>query len=495
MVQGIPEIKIVDSEGFGFTIPDDENIWGVCVETNKGTPNEVTMVQSPSVALREFKVDLRPFWGVGGQGCKVVRVTAGTPSKASQTYVDTNTPTPTDLFTLTAKQPGTYDIIVSLAPHQTAGYNLTIREEFMPVEHYLGVETIEALVNRVNSDSQIVDAEWIDENEPAAEKTVEVVSSQKLGEEGSAGTNGTVDTGEGVQEANPGKLAEGDAAGAHATGLALLAQHDINGVFCLSEYPAVQNEYSYHADVMSRPEENKWRYAVIGADPTLTDKASLRSRANAYDNENVLFVGQGLIDKNGREYPPREATIAVAGKRSALWYGDAIWGGGTKKLLGRRNDNFFVDVMPLPGDPTKASLSTLNENGVITFVKDFDGVRIREGVTTVRPNSITGQSEEIVVSVVRHAKREMYKAAFDMLGKNITPSFKTDLEEHIKSALEKMKNEDNTLIDIPEEQLQAYEVSASIYPRENQREGKVEIEAAITPVHAARQIHANVVIL
>jgi hypothetical protein len=82
-----------------------------------------------------------------------------------------------------------------------------------------------------------------------------------------------------------------------------------------------------------------------------------------------------------------------------------------------------------------------------------------------------------------------------MLGQNITDTFKTDLEEHIKSGLEKMKTEDQSIIDIADSGLSAYTVSVSLIPRTVQKQGKVTVNVSVTPVHAAREIDATVVVM
>jgi len=75
-----------------------------------------------------------------------------------------------------------------------------------------------------------------------------------------------------------------------------------------------------------------------------------------------------------------------------------------------------------------------NEKGVITFTKELDGVRIKEGVTTVQPDNLEMQSQESVVSIVIHAMEVIYKYAKQMIGRGMTNTFKTDIEQFISKA-------------------------------------------------------------
>lgn len=492
MVQGIPTIQVDTSNAYAASQPASDRIWATCIETTKGPVLKPTFVQTPQELYKLFKYRIDGFWGVGGQGLYIVRVTKGEATASTKTIMSTDT-TPKELCIFTAKDVGSYAIYITLQESVGGGYNLIVEEDGFTTEYYAGVASIEQLCDRINSDSEIIKAEF------KAEGTPVTFARQILGEgaNGTRGVDGTFQNGGGT---NPdGSLTnEGDAVAAHRRGLALLEDYDINGVFCLSPFTEVQVEYAIHAKEMSKPTSNKWRYAVVGGKLS-EDKQAKIATAAVYNDQNVLYVGQGLIDKDGVEYEPYQATMAVAGKRSQLPYGETIWGGDPRKRLGIGNSQFFVDVIPLehsPGYPyTKQDIKDLNEHGVITFMKSFDGVRITEGVTTVQPDNEEGEDEEAVVSIVRHAAKLAYDAAFEMLGKQITPSFKTDLEEHIKSYLSEMKYTDNTLVDVPEEGLEAYRVEATILPAPDRKLGKVRVALYITPVHAAREIKINLMVL
>lgn len=494
MVEGYPEIVVKQTYGYGLSVPASDQIWGICVESTKGEPFVPVFVQTPNQCYQDFKVRLDGFWGVGGQGLYIVRVTSGSPAAAVHSLKDTAA-TPATVLTLTAKKKGSYDITINASDNASGGFNLTLEEAGLPKEQYFGVATFAEMAERLNAESNMVTAVSASEGNSHFAVVTNVVLGEGAGN--TAGSDGTTKTGA-ATPADLGELATADAPAAHRAGLAKLEDYDIAGVFSISKLETVQDEYVVHAESMSAADVHKWRYASVGAAAADDSKAKILLRTQDYDSENVLFVGQGLVDRNNVQYAPYEATMAIAGKRSGTWYGNTIWGGDTEKRLGIKEEQFFVDILPMVSSTTtttNADRREYNEKGVITFTKDFDGVRIREGVTSVQPGNVLEEDEEAVVSIVRKVKKVIYNAAFQMLGKNITPSYKTDLEEHIKSALEEMKNQDKTIIDLPEEQLKAYTVVATVVPRSSQRLGKVIIDASVTPVHAARSIQANVVIL
>ena len=493
MVQGIPEITITHDYNAMIGQPDTDRIWGVCVECTKGAPFEPTFVQSAAQMFQKYKMRLDGFWGVGGQGLIVTRVTSGTPVAAKHLLKD-NSATPNTLLEIEAKEVGSYPIFISFAKDLNGKYNLTIEEAGFPTEYYLGIATIANLKNRVNSDSRIVNANG------GAEPVGDIVAITRTqlgsGSGNTAGSDGKTKTGT-DEPTDFGELLEADATEAHRLGLSKIEYTKLNGVFTISPILTVQAEYAVHAQTMSSSTVNRWRYAIIGAPPE-SSKSDMLSAAAGYNHERVLYVGQGLVDRTGREYAPHEATVAVAGKRSQLWYGRAISGGALVKRLGIGDSQFFVDVMPMVDSETlttNADLRDYNENGVITFEKNVDGIRIREGVTTVQPTNTEAEDEEAIVSILSHALQIIYDASFEMLGENITPSFKTDLEEHIKSKLEIMRSTDKTLIDDPDEGIEPYSIEVSIVPRSNQRLGRVTVAGHITPVHAARKIPINVSVL
>ena len=81
-----------------------------------------------------------------------------------------------------------------------------------------------------------------------------------------------------------------------------------------------------------------------------------------------------------------------------------------------------------------------------------------------------------------------------MLGENISNTFNKDLEASLSVALDTMRSE-GALIDVPKDGLSAYEVNVQVTPRVMQRKGRVIVDIAITPVHAARTINARIVVM
>ena len=489
MVIGKPIVSVTSIPGYGPATPGNEQIWGLCVESTKGPSFTPTLVQSEDEEYALFKTRTQGFWRVNGQGMLMVRVTAGTPVAAIHILKD-NATTGVSAITLTALQEGSYPIQINASNNGTTN-NLIIEEDGFPPEYYLNVPTMAELVTRINNDSQIVSAELEAEGSGLLATVVDATLGSGAGN--TAGSDGTVDSG-----STTGELAEADAPAAHRQGLVLMENYIIRGAFTVSPYADVHDEYAIHAKAMSQADKCQWRYAVVGVTDEETSKSEIIDRVNAsYDDEHILFVGQGLVDKNGVEYAPYQSTVAIAGKRSALPYGQSIWGGAAKKLLGKGDDQFFVDVLPMVSAETvtkDSDIKSYNENGVITFRKDPDGIRILEGVTSVSPTNVTQEDEEAVVSIVDHAKYIIYDVCFKMSGENLVPSYKTTLEQSIQSALEVMKNTDKTIQDYSEEGIKAYTVNATIVPRANQLLGKVIVDATITPVHAAREIRANVVV-
>lgn len=497
MVMGVPRISITKKPGYGSGSEGTDRIWGICVETIKGKPFTPTLVTSPNQMYDDFKVDnINGIWGVGGQGVQVVRVTVGTPKQALHHLLDTAA-TGVNVMDLKAKTVGSYQITFSATSTPTGGNNITIREEGFSPEYYLGVQTIQELVNQINRYSRIAEATFVAEGTgrlaTVAENTVLGSGVGNI-----AGSDGDTKSGTDKPE-DKGELKniEGDreAVTAHLSGLSMLEIYDIKGVFTVSNEATVQDVYAQHALNMNTPRVNKWRYACVGATTTDDTKEKILARTAAYNNEFIIFVGQGLIayDEKGDaiEYPAYKATQAFAGKRSHLEYYEPVFGGDARKLLAYNGVGFFTDVMPMVNEntiTTEDDWEEYNEKGVITFTKELDGVRIKEGVTTVQPDNLEMQSQESVVSIVIHAMEVIYKYAKQMIGRGMTNTFKTDIEQFISQGLEEMKVKDFSLIDLPDEQLQAYTVTASMLPRASQRKGQISVSASIVPIYAAREI-------
>ncbi|MCE5226000.1 MAG: hypothetical protein LLG05_09110 [Porphyromonadaceae bacterium] len=501
MVYGIPSVRVSSKIGYVPSLPADDQMFGTVLECTKGTPNEAVLIRSPEELYQEFKTHLDAYFGVGGQALYVVRaacdstnpISGTAPTKSSQIFIDTTT-TPQTLFTLAAKQPGTYKIYVTISQNGTGGNNVIIEEEGYSSEYYIGIVGIENLTKRINRESQIVDATFTSEGNGTCKAVVRSV----LGASGTAGTDGDVKVG-----TTDGTLPTINAPTAHEKALAALEPYKLAGIFCTQvtedTTDTVHAVYVEHIDKMNTPNEHGWRFGILGA-PNGATKGEMITEASNYDRQNIAFVGQGVIDQNGTEYSPTEATQVVAGKIGATSYQETIWGGQDSKILGVDNEVYIIDALPLPGIgvnglATSEDIIEYNEKGVITFLSDLSGVRIREGITTAQNADYSEEDELAVVRIVRHAKYLVYEKAYEMLGQGMTDTFKTDLEEHIKSGLEVMKTTDLALTDIPTSGLSAYSVSVNLVPRTTSAQGKVSVSASITPIHAARTIDAQITVM
>jgi hypothetical protein len=533
MVYNVPRVRVKHTYGYVPSVPADDQIFGYVVECTKGTPGEPVLIRTPEQLYQEFKVHIDAYFGVGGQALYVSRAACtadnggAAPVKAVQFLSDTAA-TGVSVIKLVAKQPGSYQITLQVERNATSGNNIIISEDGYSSEYYIGISGIENLVNRINRESDIVDAyfavyetgvgnctnpSWVKTYDASTYTKCEgtgylatVVAGTVLGSYGTgavAGSNGTTHS----TPAYPGQLPDANAPTAHAEALASLEMYKLAGVFTTqvtsTTEATVHAVYLEHVDKMNGAEEHGWRFAVLGAASGAT-KAEILSAAASHNRETVIYVGQGVIDANEVEYTPTEAVQVVAGKIGAMPYYEPIWGGRPSKILGIDQngsiDKYIIDLVPLPGDTagtvaTREDIIEYNEKGVITFVEEIDGIRIREGLTTVQNPAETAEDELAVMRIIRHVKYLVYDLSYEMLGQNITDTFKTDLEENIKSGLEKMKSEDKSIIDIPDSGLSAYTVSVALVPRTVQKQGKVTVSVSVTPVHAAREIDATVVVM
>ena len=537
MVYNVPSVKVSHTYGYVPSIPADDQVFGYVVECTKGEPNAAVLIRSPEQLYQQFKVKLNAHFGVGGQALYVSRAAADAsnggvaPVKASQILLDDGG-TQIGVMKLVAKQKGSYEINITVQQNTTSGNNIIVEEDGFAPEYYIGINGIENLVNRINRESDIIDAyfyvcpkntptctngSWVKTYDSSTQVIKEgsglltELTSTVLGELPNggdadlyvAGSDGTV----AASPAYPGQLATANAAQAHADALGSLEIYKLAGVFGTqvteASATAVQSVYVEHVNKMNMAESHGWRFTILGA-PEGSSKANIISAAAFQNNENVVYVGQGCIDMNGTVYSPAEATQVIAGKIGATKYYEAIWGGQQSKVLGILNngvvEKYITDIVPLPGTgpgntATKEDIIEYNEAGVITFVEELDGIRIREGLTTVQNPAEAAEDELAVMRIIRHVKYLVYDKCYEMLGQNITSTFKTDLEENIKSGLEKMKSEDRSIIDIPESGLSAYNVNVQMVPRTVQKQGKVTVNVSMTPVHAAREIEATVVVM
>jgi len=307
---------------------------------------------------------------------------------------------------------------------------------------------------------------------------------------------------------------------AHAEALKALEQKEIAGIFCLKSIQYedetksapiegvgdIYQPYVDHVTKMNTPEQHGWRFAVVGADENMNMMERIKYAA-ALNNELMIFVAGGIVDTNGVEYQPRMATMAVAGKIAATKYSTAIWGGRPNKALMVNGSQFITDIIDVPGEPiyedpdaetlvitgsspaTRTEMIAYNECGCVTFLKDDDGVKITEGVTTVQERyaelGIKKEDEIAVMRIINHAKYTVYDACYSMLGENLNETFQSDLEEAIRSNLGVMGDEGA---------LSAYDVVVTVGTTTESEQGQILAEISITPIHAARIIDAKIVV-
>ena len=239
---------------------------------------------------------------------------------------------------------------------------------------------------------------------------------------------------------------------------------------------------------MNSDEVCKWRSILLGANDEDRDSVvSLVNKANALNNQYILFLGQGLI-VDGVYYPPYLATQFVAGLRAKLFYGSAIYGGQKSKQILPINSS--IQIAPLFSYQDAVVwqpdvYTELNEAGVLTFTNEYGILSLTDGVTTSQQAE---EDEEAVISILKYAQRGVHNICVNYIGRNINADLQSSLEMEISAFLETMTSEDQTLIAVEEDDLKAYEVEVVMNARSTQLVGKIYVYLKITPVHSLRQV-------
>ena len=250
----------------------------------------------------------------------------------------------------------------------------------------------------------------------------------------------------------------------------------------------------------------RWRMILLGASSDQDNYIELEDRAKVLNDQYTLFLGQGLIenyyDEDGSRkrvtIPPYKATQYIAGLRSKLFYGDAIFGGESKKEIKSAYDDGDLEIAPLyPATESKLiwepyEYEKLNEVGVLTFTTEYNQLTLTDGVTTRQDPK--EEDEEGVVSILKWAQHKVRDVCVPFIGRNITTDLQVSLESAIKAALEEMKVQDSTIISIANEGINAYEIEVVTNPRKLQLVGKIYVHLKITPVHALRQIEVDMTV-
>jgi hypothetical protein len=327
-------------------------------------------------------------------------------------------------------------------------------------------------------------------------------------------------------------------AAAHKEALDHLANIKVAGIFCNYGEDEVQKVYADHVSTtepegMNSAEVCKWRTLIVGAnaddrtnDIGDTSGFKLIDKAVAFDNENILFLGQGLIDdgytpesnlmKNPDVFSedeyvalisedagalpnqllPFQCTQYVAGLRSKLFYGDAIFGGEAKKeIVGVGN----LSIAPLFAGENKLlwqpdNYAELNQHGVLTFTTDYNYLTLTDGVTTRQ--SPLEEDEEGVQSIIKYAKHAVHEELQTFIGRNLTDDLQIIMENSVKGILSLMQTQDQTLTSVASEDLAAYDVSIVLVPKTNAQQllAKAYVYLTLTPVHALRQIEVELTV-
>ena len=343
------------------------------------------------------------------------------------------------------------------------------------------------------------------------------------------------------------RILESERVQAHKDALDHLAKIKLSGIFCMYGEDAVQKVYADHVSTtepagMNSTEVCKWRSLIVGANAL--DRTNdygepgfkLMDKSAAFDNENILFLGQGLIDSgyvpesnvqlltdnNGnavlntagqRQYVsllnddeaslpgqllPFQCTQYVAGLRSKLFYGDSIFGGEAKKEIVGIGADF--GIAPLFAGENKVlwqpdNYVALNQAGVLTFTDDYNiPVTLMDGVTTKQ--SPLEEDEEGVQSIVKYAKHAVHEVLQSFIGRNITGDLEAMMENAVTTVLNGMTSADQTLVAVASEGLAAFDVDIVLIPKSNAQQtlAKAYVYLKLTPVHALRQIEVELTV-
>ena len=213
------------------------------------------------------------------------------------------------------------------------------------------------------------------------------------------------------------------------------------------------------------------------------------------------MIGQGVVfEEEGTKYNllPNEAVQLYTGLRSALNYGQAIYGGNSRKVL-----TGVRDTLPLVTDGsiiTRQDVETVNEAGLCTFKKEYKEITFLEGVTTAQDNPVL--SHESVMSIVNYVLKRLVKVAKPFQGENVTEDLKASLINALSTELQNIVDTDNTLIALPDYSIPPYavDVQATVMAGFNEageyiRETHYLVTVKIVPVGALRSITLSVVVI
>ena len=294
----------------------------------------------------------------------------------------------------------------------------------------------------------------------------------------------------------------------------VLENKDILGVATLSNSEVVQNELTEHINKLIDPEVYKYRMGVTGlldypdkdsngvinasGDLSITD---LASAATHIDNPFMVMIGQGVVfEEDGVKYNllPHEAVQLYTGLRSALNYGEAIYGGNAKKVL-----IGVKDILPLVTDGSdivKEDIESINKAGLITFKKEYEEITFLEGVTTAQDSPVL--SHESVMMIVLHVLKRLVRVSKPFHGEPVTEDLKSSLINALNDELKNITDTDKTLKALENYNIPPYAVTveAIVVAGFNEagdyiRETHYLVTVKIVPIGTLRSITLSVIVI
>lgn len=294
----------------------------------------------------------------------------------------------------------------------------------------------------------------------------------------------------------------------------IMENKDILGLATLSNAEVVQNELAEHINKLIDPEVYKYRMGVTGVldypandskgnvnatdNITITD---LTGAATHIDNPFIVMIGQGVIfEEDGVKYNllPHEAVQLYTGLRSALSYGESIYGGNSKKVLAG-----VRDVLPLVTDGydiVKEDIEAINEAGLITFKKEYEEITFLEGVTTAQDSPVL--SHESVVMIVLHVLKRLIRVSKPFQGEPVTDDLKSSLINALNNELKNITDTDKTLVALQDYNIPPYavDVETTVIAGFNEageyiRETHYLVTVKIVPIGTLRSITLSVIVI
>lgn len=294
----------------------------------------------------------------------------------------------------------------------------------------------------------------------------------------------------------------------------ILRDKDVLGVATLSNSEVVQNELVEYINDVIDPEVYRYRMGVTGLlnYPGVDSKGrvnssdvisinELTSAAVHIDNPFVVMIGQGLVfEEEGHKYNllPHEAVQLYTGLRSALSYGESIYGGNSKKVLVG-----VKDTLPLVTDGSdiiKEDIESINESGLMTFKKEYEEITFLEGVTTAQDSPVL--SHESVVMIVLNVLKRLIRVSKPYQGETVTEDLKSSLINALNNELKNITDTDKTLIALEEYNIPPYavDVQTTVMAGFNEagdyiRETHYLVTVKIVPVGTLRSITLSVMVI